>query len=218
MIFAMEDKFVKIFKKVYSDYYMMHSDASTLPKENLYYLHRQWFFPNHIDIVLEKIVSFQKKYYPNSNLAVCLFAGLLHDVGLIYKRGSKDPIGHENRSVEFTKMKLVEEGLDQDFVDKVCICIEATDADSAPESEEAIIVRNADAYSHLTSIHFIAKAYFTQELESYIQWFAKKIESTFKKLTIEELMSEVRPMAEKYKAMIDLYTANKNKSFVDNLN
>lgn len=63
----------KLFKKVYDEYYNLHPSADSLPKSKYYYLHRQWFFSNHIDLVLENIKNFCEKYYPNlfiSSLAI----------------------------------------------------------------------------------------------------------------------------------------------------
>ncbi len=208
---------LEIFKKVYDTYYNLHPSSESLPKFKFYYLHRQWFFPNHIDLVLENIKSFREKFYPNANLSVSLFAGLLHDAGLVYERTEANPDGHENRSCEYAKMLLPKFGLSPEFIQSVCEAIEATDSKAAPTTDESLLVRNADAYSHLTSIHFFAKAYFAEDLETYIEWFTKKIEGTLNKLTIQELIDETQPTVETYRKMLALYNKNKGKKFIDSL-
>lgn len=203
----------RIFKKIYNDYYLLHPDGNPLPKSKFYYLHRQWFFPGHINLVLENIELFHSKFYPNSNLSIALFAGLLHDVGLVYKRTEASPEGHEKRSCEYAKKKLRGEGFSENFIFNVCEAIEATDSKSKPTSYESLLVRNADAYSHLISIHFFAKAYFSDDLDYFIEWFTKKIDTTFSKLTIPELIEEVKPQVLRYKKMIQIYTTHKGKKF-----
>lgn len=203
----------KKFSEIYNEYYLLHPDGESVPKTKFYYLHRQWFFPGHIDLVLENIVSFHKKYYPKSNLAVALFAGLMHDAGLVYQRTEASAEGHENRSSVYAQEKLQKAGFDKDFINKVIEAIEATDSKVAPTSEESLLVRNADAYSHITSLHFFAKAYFSDELDYFIDWFSKKIDSTFNKLTIPHLIEEVRPLIERYKKMLEIYEKYKDKKF-----
>lgn len=200
------------FKKIYNDYYLLHPDGDSLPKSKFYYLHRQWFFPGHINLVLENIKLFHSKFYPESNLSVALFAGLLHDAGLVYKRTEASAEGHENRSCEYARDKLKAEGFSEKFISNVCGAIEATDVESGPTSQESLLVRNADAYSHLTSIHFFAKAYFSDELDYFIEWFTKKVDATFKKLTIPEVIKEVKPQVEKYRKMIQIYNSHNIKN------
>ncbi len=207
----------ELFKKVYEVYYNLHPSAESLPKFKFYYLHRQWFFPNHIDLVLENIQKFQSKYYPNAELKVALFAGLLHDAGLVYERTEANPDGHENRSCEYVKMLLPQFGCTSEFVASVCEAIEATDSKTPPTTDESLLVRNADAYSHLTSIHFFAKAYFAEDVETYIEWFTKKIEGTLNKLTIQELIDETTPMVVSYRKMIESYNTHKGKKFADSI-
>lgn len=212
----MNKKELDIFQKVYETYYNLHPSYMGLPKFKYYYLHREWFFPNHIDIALDNIKDFHKRFYPKSDLSVSLYAGLLHDAGLVYKRIESDSTGHENRSSEYVRYLLPKFGLSINFINSVCIAIESTDSNSMPTNEESFLVRNADAYSHLISIHFFAKSYFAEDIETFIDWFTKKIESTFNKLTIPDLITEVTPMIESYRRMINLYNKNKSRSSVFN--
>lgn len=205
------------FIKLYNDYSEMHPDGSTLPDYKFFYLHRQWFMPHHIDLVLRNVVKFQAKYYSNANLTVCLFAALVHDAGLVYKRGRGGPEGHENRSAEYASMKLKELGYDDEFINKVVNCINATEPETAPNADEELLVRNADAYSHITSIHFFAKAYFQSDWYSYFEWFEKKINKTYAKLTIKELQDEVKPLIDFYNGMINTYKIQNESSFVKDL-
>lgn len=201
----MKIKEIELFKKVYNTYYNLHPTAQSLPKSKLYYLHREWFFPNHINLVLKNVKKIQRDFYPNADLRIVLYAGLLHDAGLVYNRVDASPDGHENRSSEYTKLLLPQFDFSNEFIDSVCESIEATDSKSLPESDEGLVVRNADAYSHLTSIHFFAKAYFASDVEAFITWFDKKIESTFDKISIPQLREEVEPRVKAYRKMIELY-------------
>lgn len=207
--------FTKQFEEVYKKYYDLHPSWEGLPKSKYYYLHRQWFFPNHIDLVLENIRVLQSRYYPNADLKVAMLAGLLHDAGLVYKRTGASPDGHENRSCEYVKALLPQFGYTSEFIASVCEAIEATDSKVPPTTEESLLVRNADAYSHLTSIHFFAKAYFAEDVETYIEWFAKKIEGTLNKLTIKELIDETTPMVVSYRKMLQIYKNNQERPFTD---
>lgn len=203
------------FKEVYEEYYLLHPDASALPAAKFYYLHRQWIFPNHIDIMLGLIHKFRDSFYPNADLEVALFAALLHDSGLVYKRADRSPIGHENRSVEYAATILKKYDFTDDFINKVCIAIEATDPEMTPTSEEGILVRNADAYSHLSSMHFFAKAFFAEDLVWYIDWFDKKIHSSIKKLTIPQLIEEKKPLIIEYEKLLGMYRLNKGLRYID---
>lgn len=202
------------FEKVYKEYYLLHPDGDSLPKSKFYYLHRQWFFPNHIDLVLENIEKFHSKFYPNADKTVALFAGLLHDAGLVYKRVEISAEGHENRSCEYARLILTKYNIGIDLIDKICEAIEATDSNNLPTLEESLLVRNADAYSHLVSLHFFAKAYFSDELDYFIEWFTKKIESTSSKLTIPELIDDINPLVERYRSMINIYNRHRGKTSI----
>jgi len=75
------------FKEIYEEYYLLHPDVSALPATKLY-------------VMLDLVRKFRDSFYPDANLDVALFAALLHDAGLVYKRTDRSPMGHENRSVE----------------------------------------------------------------------------------------------------------------------
>jgi len=167
--------------------------------------------------VLSNILKFQKTYLPEANLTIALYAGLLHDAGLVYERETADPDGHENRSIVYAQKVLSLENYNVDFISQVCKAIGATDSNERPETVEGELVRNADAYSHLSSIHFIAKAYFSQELDEYLEWFEKKVNSTFNKLTIKELQDKVEPTVNIYHTMLQQYKSSKESSFIQKI-
>lgn len=157
------DKFSYAYKKLYSLHPQQEEDIF-----NLRYLHVRWFFPNHLHNVLKDIVELRRRFYQEANLEVALYGGLFHDAGLVYKRDTPSPVGHENRSVEFATVVLKELDYGQDFINLVCECIKATEPEYDSSIPEAILVKNADAYSHLTSMHFFAKANFAKDIYSYI--------------------------------------------------
>lgn len=198
------------FQKVYQTYYNLHPDASTLPKNRLYYLHRQWIFPNHIDVMLELVRDFHERFYPAANLDVALYAALLHDAGLVYERTDASPVGHEEHSCEYATKLLTDIGHEAAFIEQVCVAIRATEPAVTPATDEGILVRNADAYSHLSTMHFFAKAHFADNLQDYIEWFDKKLHASLQKLTIPELITEKRPLVEQYEALLNMYYRHKD--------
>lgn len=202
----------KKFKKIYSEYYLLHPDADTLPDHMLYYLHRQWIFPNHIDVMLDYAEKFANAYYPNTNREVIALAVLLHDSGLIYRRKEASPNGHESRSCDYTKIILAKYGYSAAFIKHVCAAIKSTEPSQQPKSDEAIIVRNADAYSHLSTVHFFAKAHFAKNIREYINWLEDKVSISFSKLTIPDLIAEKHPLVDAYASQIALYKTQLAKS------
>lgn len=201
------------FDVVYKEYWQLHPDAQQ--SGELTYLSRQWFFSNHIDVMLDLVQEFHKRYFPTADLSVALFAALLHDAGLVYKRTDKSPVGHENRSCEYATLILQKHGFNETFITAVCEAIAATEPEVEPTTDEASLVRNADAYSHLSTMHFIAKAYFAHDLVWYINWFQKKIHMSLEKLTISELIEEKKPIVENYEKMLAMYEKYKDKHFID---
>lgn len=206
--------FINQFSIAYKELYSLHPQQ----KEDIFhlrYLHTSWFFSNHLNNVLTEIIKLYKKYFPKANIEAALYGGLFHDAGLVYKRNNPSPDDHETRSVEYATMILEKLDYQKDFIDLVCECIKATEIEHNSSIPEAILVRNADAYSHLTSIHFFAKANFSEDIHSFIPWFEKKIESSFRKLTIPDLKTEVQSIYNTYKKMIDKYKNSVSENIND---
>lgn len=201
----LSSKFNQNFTTVYKELYNLHpNDPENF---SLRYVNRTWFFNNHLDIVLRNIVRFQKQFYPEADIQAALFAGLFHDAGLVYKRETASPKGHESRSVEYATEVLGKLGYDENFISKVAESIKATEFDHESSLPEALLVRNADAYSHFTSVHFFAKANFTSSIQKYLKWLSDKVEGTYSKLSIPELRSEIEPLYNRYKSMISIYNS-----------
>jgi hypothetical protein len=125
-------------------------------------------------------------------------------------RESEAPTGHEDRSLEYAENQLKVLKYDSDFIKKVKHAIESTEPEVKPESDEATIVRTADAYSHFSSIHFFAKSNYSPSFEGFLGWFSRKIESTYEKLAIQEVKKEVEPTYEWYKRAIKIYDKQKD--------
>ncbi len=106
---------------------------------------------------------------------ICEIACLLHDTGLVYERESKNPIGHESKSLKFAKIILLKYDYDKTKTKLVLDCIKATELDYIPETTEEKIVRTADILSQFYSMHFFAKAHFYEDWEMYLNFFEKKI-------------------------------------------
>ena len=197
-------KLIEIYKKTYE---IFPNDKNN-PK--LQYVNREWIFPNHIDLVIENGINFVNKYHPDANKEVVFLGALLHDTGLVYKRTKDDPKGHEERSIEFAQNILKENNYTAKFIEDVVSCIKATEYDNDPQLLEAKIVRTADGYSHLTSIHFLAKANFSDSWDKYFNWFSDKIDQTYNKLSIKEVKEEIRPIYEHYKKSISIYNQKRD--------
>lgn len=211
--------FTENFKNAYTTIFNLHPQVEN-GIFNLRYLRVDWFFPQHIHNVLEQILEVNKLYFDNTaNLEVCLFAGLFHDAGLVYKRESASPKGHENRSVEYAELELARLGYDADFIKKVSECIKSTEPDYISDLPEALVVRNADAYAHIISMHFFAKSNFSNDIQSFVKWFNDKLDITARKITVKELQQHISPLLESYKKMIEnYYTRDTDKiDFMDTL-
>ena len=211
--------FTENFTNAYTTLFNLHPQTGN-ESFNLRYLRVDWFFPQHIHNVLEQIVEVNKTYFDNkANLEICLFAGLFHDAGLVYKRESASPKGHENRSVEYAELELVRLGYDHNFIEKVSECIKSTELDYISELPEALVVRNADAYAHIISMHFFAKSNFSNDIKSFVKWFNDKLDITARKITIKELEQSILALMDSYKKMIvNYHTHDTDKvTFIDKL-
>jgi len=204
-------------KIVYNNLYKLHPQLDN-EEFRFRYLRVDWFFPQHIHNVLEQIKKIKIKHFPEADLEVALFAGLMHDSGLVYNRETSSPLGHEERSGEYARKELDALGYSEEFIEKVCECIKATDPAYQSSSPEALLVRNADAYAHMISMHFFAKSNFSKDIDSFINWFSNKLGTTYSKITIPELREELRPAVSFYESLIENYKRNKNTpDFLSNL-
>mgnify|MGYP001578385992 CR=1 FL=1 len=192
------------FKKVYDDLYTLHPSSNN-DEFRFRYLRVDWFFPQHIHNVLKQTKELGKRYFLEDDLEMALYGGLLHDVGLVYKRDTASPLGHEDRSGEYARDALTPLGYSNEFIEKVCECIKATEPSYHSTIPEALLVRNADAYAHMISMHFFAKANFSKDIASFIDWFSSKLDTTYSKITVPELQEELRPTVSFYKKMIENY-------------
>lgn len=209
--------FNNTFKKAYINLYNLHP-ATAENDFRFRYLKVDWFFPNHINNVLEQVKIIGNKYFDGVDLQVSLYGGLFHDAGLVYKREFADPSGHEKRSIKYAQEELRALGYDLDFIKKVIECIKATEPSYISISPEALLVRNADAYAHIISMHFFAKANFAQDIHSFVDWFERKIKSTYSKLTISSLKQEIVPLVDYYGQMIKNYRLHKeSKDFLSTI-
>ena len=82
----------------------------------------------------------------------------------------------------------------------------------ARESRAGFILR-----ANLSTVHFLAKAYFADELPQYIDWFDKKAHGCIAKLTIPELIAEKQPLITEYEKLIATYRQYKDKRFIDRM-
>lgn len=173
------------------------------------YQKADWIFPNHFDIMDDLIRNMCIKY--NGDLVVCQLAVLLHDVGLVYKRESNSPEGHEKRSIEYAREVLNRNDFPQEIIDEVVECIVSTNKDekSKPKSVNAQILRTADILSQFISIHYFAKASFFNNWEFFLKWLDNRIESCYSKLCFEDERKMAEPIRNYIKNAMELYDKNK---------
>lgn len=190
-----------VFKEIYKE--VENLFPSLKPGERLHYKCREWIMPHHIDLVLNWTQKLAKKYKANEE--VCFLGGLFHDTGLVYKRISNSPYGHENHSVEFAEIILNKYKFPNETIEKVLKCVRSTEATVEPTNMEEKIVRTADALSHFFSVHFMAKSFFYNNWEVFIEWLEEKIRNNEVKLCLKDEKKVAQPIIEYYKQSIAIY-------------
>ncbi len=112
-----------------------------------------------------RVVKSTKELIENSQLNVkeeeaLLLAAWLHDTGYTVKFE-----GHEEESINIARDFLAKNNADQETIDKVVSCINATKFDSPPKGKLEQIIRDADS-SHLSKDYFEETSEFLrQELQ-----------------------------------------------------
>jgi hypothetical protein len=201
-IFGLSERFNKIYSEVYE---LFPPDNG---KPELRYRRRNWIFPQHFDIMLEQISCMCTKY--GGDREICSLAAVLHDTGLVYKRVSPGPDGHEERSIEYSKALLLKYDFDSDKIDQILKCISATDRGVTPDTTNAKIVRTADALSKFLSCHFIAKAAFSiEDFDEYIPWLADKVESSYMKICFDDEKKDAEHAYRYLRQAVSSYLAQK---------
>ncbi len=201
-------------KRIYLETYSLFKSENS--EKRFQYLRKDWIFPNHIDIMIDLVKKLSSKY--KGDKETCILATILHDVGLVYKRKSSSTAGHENRSVEYAKKILNRYKYSEYEIKKVIDCIKSTYPKNRPKTINDKIVRTADALSQLTSIHFFAKATFSQSIDNYIEWLERKVKNNFKKICFKDEMDQVK-LIKKYllEAIKMHYRYNKNPKKIDKI-
>jgi predicted hydrolase (HD superfamily) len=167
------------------------------------YCTSKWIFPNHIDPMIDISNELCDKY--GGDKEICEIACLLHDTGLVYKRVGKNPLGHEENSLEFANKILTKYGVDEEMITAILNCIKATKLDYIVKSTNEKIVRSADILSQFYSMHFLAKAHFYESWDLYLNFFEKKIVKGFDKICFEEEQKKVEPIRDYYLKIYENY-------------
>jgi HD superfamily phosphodiesterase len=162
-----------------------------------------WIFPNHFNPMINIAKELCDKY--GGDKEICEIACLLHDTGLVYERESKNPIGHESKSLKFASNILNKYNFSENKIELVLKCIKATEVDYEPETNEEKIVRTADILSQFYSMHFFAKAYQYETWEMYLNFFEKKISKGFDKICFEDEKDKVKPIRDYYIKILEEY-------------
>lgn len=207
-IFVMEDIKNKIDKVREEVYKLFREDTE---EKRYQYVRRDWIFPNHFDIMIDLSKDMCKKY--GGDIVICELAALLHDVGLVYKRETASPEGHELRSVEYTREVLKKFDFYQKIIDEVIECIVSTEKDEKGKhlSINAQILRTSDIVSQFIGVHYFAKAAFSGDWKFHYNWMKDRIESCYSKVCFEDERKMVKPIRDYMIKAIELYEKyNKN--------
>jgi hypothetical protein len=181
-------------------YNLFPADANS---KSAMYRCRDWIFPNHFDIMLDLAKDLCVKY--NGDFDICSLAILLHDTGLVYKRDTDSPLGHEERSLEFTKLTLSKFGADDALIDSVVACVVATDVSVEAVDVNQKIVRTVDAMSQYISVHFFAKAHFYEKWSIFIEFLQEKSGKGFNKICFEDERKQIEPIVAHMKQALFYY-------------
>ncbi|MFT4244604.1 MAG: HD domain-containing protein [Candidatus Woesearchaeota archaeon] len=191
----------KLIDDVYQEVYNLFRKDEGIKKYQ--YTRRDWIFPNHFEIIIDLVKDMCNKYGGDKD--ICILGALFHDTGLVYGREQASSLGHEEKSVEYTKLVLNKFNVDKKIIEKVVECVKASEPDYDTELIEGKIVKTADALSQYTSIHFIAKAHFAEDWDSFIPWLKKKVSKNYKKICFEEEMKKALVIRDYYLDIIEKY-------------
>ncbi len=167
------------------------------------YCTRNWIFPNHLNPMIKISKDLCIKY--GGDKKICEIACLLHDTGLVYKRKTSSPEGHENNSIEFAKIILEKYKIQNTKVGEILNCIRATETSYIPKTINEKIVRTSDILSQYNGIHFFAKAHFYPTWEMYIKFLERKIAKGFDKICFKEEREKTKPIQNHLQLILSEY-------------
>ena len=144
-------------------------------------IYQKMALPYHNIVHVEHVVSVidaiaKKENVRKKDRKILVLAALLHDVAY-----DAQPDGHELRSAAIAEAFLIDEGLDQEAIQKIKTLILATKMDHFPADKMEMVIKDADL-SHLGSIDFFASnERLYQEMNSYdpisrSQWLGMNID------------------------------------------
>jgi len=200
---SLKEKINKIREEVYK---LFKKDTG---ERKYLYTRRDWIFPNHLDIMIDLARSMCKRY--GGDEIVCELAVLLHDTGLVYKRESSSPEGHEKRSLEYASNMLKKYKFPKKIISEVLTCIETTDKNKKPKNINEKIVKTADVLSQFISVHYFAKASFFGDWKFFYKWLKDRVENCYKKIYFEKERKIAKPIRDYILNAIKLYEKNKKR-------
>ena len=116
-----------------------------------------------LDVVDATVEIAQQSYLDKDQLEIALMAAYLHDVGYV---STAD--GHEEKSIELTRDFLKKQKCDQNYIEEVVACIEATKMPQNPKNKVQQVLCDADLY-HLSSSRYFEKAELLREEFSIVE-------------------------------------------------
>ena len=175
----------------YKKYYdLIEEQSKVYDKTQNCQIGQTWEF--HLLPVIKNACMLAEKYGANKD--VVEVAAIFHDYASLLEFANRDY--HHTLGAELAEGVLLQDGFDQEFVDKVKLCIVNHRASVVKEkfSIEEICVADADAMSHLDSfIELICwRAYLGEDITTCNDFVKNKIKKSYAKMSKEsqELMKE----------------------------
>ncbi len=168
----------------YSKYYKLVEEQSKIyDKTQNCEIGQTWKY--HLLPVIDNAIMLAKKYGANKD--VVEVASIFHDYADLIDLKNRDI--HHILGAELAEQILQKDGFEQDFIDKVKLCILNHRASVVKEkfSIEEICVADADAMSHLDNVIEIIcwRAYLGENIQQCSNFTKRKIEKSYAKMSKE---------------------------------
>ena len=183
----------------YEKYYnLIKSQSEIFDKTQNCEIGQTWKY--HLFPVIKKALLLAEKY--NADKDIVEIAAIFHDYADLLDMNNRDK--HHILGAELAEKILQQDGFNQDFIDKVKLCILNHRASVVKEkfSNEEICVADADAMSHLDNVVELIcwRAYLGENIEQCNNFVKIKIEKSYAKM-IKETQNLMR---NKYESIMNI--------------
>ena len=168
----------------YQKYYNLIKEQSEIfDKTQNCQIGQTWKY--HLLPVIQNACLLAEKYGANKD--VVEVAAIFHDYADLLDFANRD--NHHILGAELAEGVLFQDGYDQDFIDRVKLCIQNHRASVVKEkfSIEEICVADADAMSHLDSVVELIcwRAYLGEDVQTCNDFVKNKIKKSYAKMSKE---------------------------------